>query len=134
MRPGEKLYEELFFTDANVTPTVHPKVLRAHDAELAVHRPQDIDALIQAAQESRSETTLRKLILKLVPEFAWSAEGTQRGAFAAPPVAERAYCTNSEPSALSSDDGKELDECPVQAPANARSGLDRPGFARERMR
>jgi FlaA1/EpsC-like NDP-sugar epimerase len=134
MRPGEKLYEELFFTDANVTPTVHPKVLRARDAELAVHSPQDIDALIQAARESRSETTMRKLILKLVPEFAWAAAGTEQGATDSPRAGEQSYRGSSNASALPSDEANELDECVVQAPVNARSGLDRSGFTGEPIR
>lgn len=34
VRPGEKLYEELLIGD-NVTPTQHPRILRAHEAELS---------------------------------------------------------------------------------------------------
>ena len=69
MRPGEKLSEELFFTGADVTPTVHPKILRARDAESSAHNVADIEALIQAARENRSAKTIRRLILKLVPEY-----------------------------------------------------------------
>jgi FlaA1/EpsC-like NDP-sugar epimerase len=72
MRPGEKLYEELFFADTDVTPTIHPKVLRARDAELAVHRPEDIDALIQAARENRPEKELFALLQMIVPEYSHS--------------------------------------------------------------
>jgi FlaA1/EpsC-like NDP-sugar epimerase len=82
VRPGEKLFEELFFTHKSVTPTVHPKVLRARDAELAVHSPADIDALIQAAKENRSEVAIRRLILKLVPEFTWADESREAPAHA----------------------------------------------------
>jgi FlaA1/EpsC-like NDP-sugar epimerase len=70
MRPGEKLYEELFFESCDVTPTAHPKVLRARDAEATTHRPEDIDALIRAARENRDDATIRRLILKLVPEYS----------------------------------------------------------------
>ena len=69
-RPGEKLVEELFFKDADVTPTIHPKILRARDAEASHHNPQDIAALIQAARENGSAGKIRRLILKLVPEYA----------------------------------------------------------------
>ena len=69
-RPGEKLYEELFFTGADVTPTRHPKILRARDAEASEHNPKDIEALILAARENRSAGTIRRLILQLVPEYA----------------------------------------------------------------
>ena len=70
IRPGEKLYEELFFTGAEVTPTIHPKILRARDAEASEHNPVDIEILIQAARENRSAGRIRRLILKLVPEYA----------------------------------------------------------------
>jgi FlaA1/EpsC-like NDP-sugar epimerase len=70
MRPGEKLYEELFFTGADVTPTIHPKILRARDAEASHHSDADIEALIKASRENRSAATIRRLILKLVPEYA----------------------------------------------------------------
>ena len=35
-RPGEKLYEELFFDSENAVPTGHPKVLRAKNGTLPV--------------------------------------------------------------------------------------------------
>ncbi|MEP6729693.1 MAG: polysaccharide biosynthesis protein, partial [bacterium] len=68
-RPGEKLFEELFFTGAHVTPTLHPKILRARDAEASEHNPKDIELLIQAARESDSSGKIRRLILRLVPEY-----------------------------------------------------------------
>ncbi len=70
MRPGEKLYEELFFTGADVTPTIHPKILRARDAEAVEHNDADIELLIKAARENRSAATIRRLVLKVVPEYA----------------------------------------------------------------
>jgi FlaA1/EpsC-like NDP-sugar epimerase len=90
MRPGEKLYEELFFTHKSVSPTAHPKVLRARDAELAVHSPADIEALVLAAKENRSEAAIRRLILKLVPEFAWVEEFREAPAHASKSVATEA--------------------------------------------
>jgi FlaA1/EpsC-like NDP-sugar epimerase len=70
MRPGEKLYEELFFTGVDVAPTVHPKILRARDAESSNHHTDDIDALIRAARENRDAGMIRRLIFRLVPEYA----------------------------------------------------------------
>jgi FlaA1/EpsC-like NDP-sugar epimerase len=70
MRPGEKLFEELFFQGADVAPTIHPKILRARDGETERHITADVDLLAQAARENRSEGTIRRLILKLVPEYA----------------------------------------------------------------
>jgi FlaA1/EpsC-like NDP-sugar epimerase len=75
MRPGEKLYEELFFESVDVTPTLHPKVLRARDAESLVQRTVDIDTLIRAARENRDDMTIRRLILNLVPEYVGLLDG-----------------------------------------------------------
>jgi FlaA1/EpsC-like NDP-sugar epimerase len=69
-RPGEKLFEELFFKGDDVTPTIHPKILRARDAEAEHHSSADIAALIQAARDNRPAREIRRLILKLVPEYA----------------------------------------------------------------
>ncbi|MDB4888789.1 MAG: polysaccharide biosynthesis protein CapD [Gemmatimonadetes bacterium] len=69
-RPGEKLFEELFFTSAEVSPTIHSKILRAHDAEASSHSVADIESLIQAARENQSAGKLRRLIFNLVPEYA----------------------------------------------------------------
>ena len=68
-RPGEKLFEELFFNGANITKTIHPKVLRAQDAEAASHKAEDIEALIYAARENRSASAIRRLLVKIVPEY-----------------------------------------------------------------
>jgi FlaA1/EpsC-like NDP-sugar epimerase len=83
MRPGEKLYEELFFESCDVAPTAHPKVLRARDAEASEHRPEDTDALIRAARENRDDRTIRRLILKLVPEYAGDVDLKSRSLSAA---------------------------------------------------
>jgi FlaA1/EpsC-like NDP-sugar epimerase len=90
-RPGEKLYEELFFQGDGVTPTTHPKILRARDAESAFERTVDIDALIDAARANVAESTLRRLILKVVPEYSGAvttadAEECASGPQAADPI------------------------------------------------
>jgi FlaA1/EpsC-like NDP-sugar epimerase len=68
-RPGEKLYEELFFTGARVQPTDHPKILRARDSA-GEERPELVAELIRAARENRSPGELRRLIVQLVPEYS----------------------------------------------------------------
>ena len=70
VRPGEKLYEELFFQGAHVSPTIHPKILRARDAEADGHDAGDIEGLIAAARANMSSGELRRLIVKLVPEYS----------------------------------------------------------------
>ena len=69
-RPGEKLFEELFFSGADVTPTNHPKILRARDAEAAVTHFAEIEELISAAREGCSPREIRRLMMKLVPEYS----------------------------------------------------------------
>jgi FlaA1/EpsC-like NDP-sugar epimerase len=69
IRPGEKLYEEMFFSAENVIPTDHPKVLRARGGLLADGITRRIDALAQAADDGIDGDRLRHLILGLVPDF-----------------------------------------------------------------
>ena len=68
-RPGEKLYEELFFDDANANPTTHPKIRRARESTVGTSTLSQIDALIAAAQRHRSNRELRRMIRALVPDY-----------------------------------------------------------------
>jgi len=68
-RPGEKLYEELFFKGAYVVPTDHPKILRARDAEAGDASEDSITALIDAARENRPASVIRNLLATVVPEY-----------------------------------------------------------------
>ena len=70
VRPGEKLYEELFFKGAHVVPTDHPKILRARDSESASHNAATVAALIRAASENQSGGQIRRLLQTLVPEYS----------------------------------------------------------------
>jgi FlaA1/EpsC-like NDP-sugar epimerase len=70
MRPGEKLYEELFFTGAQVVPTDHPKILRARDAEASEASEELIAELIEAARKHRSSREIRRMLADLVPEYS----------------------------------------------------------------
>lgn len=69
MRPGEKLYEELFFGPDDATPTVHPKILRARDGNPSDESDHLIDRLIEAAIRRAPEIELRRMIHLLVPEY-----------------------------------------------------------------
>ncbi|MEZ4414068.1 MAG: nucleoside-diphosphate sugar epimerase/dehydratase [Gemmatimonadales bacterium] len=68
-RPGEKLYEELFFSAENATPTEHEKVLCATNATLPAGTSERVSRIIIAAQEGRPEVELRRLLMELVPDF-----------------------------------------------------------------
>ena len=74
-RPGEKLYEELFFGAESAEPTGHPKVLRARNAQLAEGVAARVSELILAAQEGWSDEELKALLKRLVPDFDPSHAG-----------------------------------------------------------
>ncbi len=74
-RPGEKLYEEMFFSVENATPTEHPKVLKARNASLADGVNERIDRIIEAAAEGWSDEDLRAQLRSLVPDFDPSRAG-----------------------------------------------------------
>ncbi len=69
VRPGEKLYEEMFFTAENVLPTDHPKILRARNGLLAEGTTKKMESLMRAADAGRSADEIRKLLQALVPDF-----------------------------------------------------------------
>jgi FlaA1/EpsC-like NDP-sugar epimerase len=77
-RPGEKLYEELFFSSENAYPTDHPKVLRAKNGSLPPGLASVIDVLIDGAHRGWSDEALRALLVKLVPDFSPQTEGSRR--------------------------------------------------------
>jgi FlaA1/EpsC-like NDP-sugar epimerase len=93
MRPGEKLYEELFFDAENAAPTEHPKVLRARNAVLPFNGGRySVDDLIAEARGSLSTEELRVRIGRLVPEytgvFGGPADDAPRAALPLPAVHE----------------------------------------------
>jgi FlaA1/EpsC-like NDP-sugar epimerase len=69
MRPGEKLFEETFFTTENVLPTEHPKVLRVRSGLLADGISKRLDALSTGAETGASDDDLRVLLQSFVPDF-----------------------------------------------------------------
>jgi FlaA1/EpsC-like NDP-sugar epimerase len=69
MRPGEKLYEEMFFSAENVLTTDHPKVLRARNGILPEGIMRRIEALVMAAEAEHPDEELRQLLRNLVPDF-----------------------------------------------------------------
>jgi FlaA1/EpsC-like NDP-sugar epimerase len=69
MRPGEKLYEEMFFSAENVLTTDHPKVLRARNGILPQGIMRRIEALVSAAQGEHPDEELRQHLRNLLPDF-----------------------------------------------------------------
>jgi FlaA1/EpsC-like NDP-sugar epimerase len=77
VRPGEKLYEEMFFGAEHVVPTQHAKVLRARDHSVPVDSARKIDRLIAMAEEGATDDDLRRTLKSLVPDFhvhGWQAD------------------------------------------------------------
>lgn len=73
IRPGEKLFEELYFEDEETLPTAHEKIRSAY------HRMEDLDETCKAVVELEqlsdgpSEAVLKRLC-DLVPEFQCARE------------------------------------------------------------
>ncbi|NDC54611.1 MAG: polysaccharide biosynthesis protein [Planctomycetia bacterium] len=69
LRPGEKLFEELYFEDERRVATSHPKVF------CAVHRPVDlaaVEGLLEALRDVLDDPpdAIRTRLQELVPEYA----------------------------------------------------------------
>jgi FlaA1/EpsC-like NDP-sugar epimerase len=73
-RPGEKLYEELFFTAENALPTGHPKVLRAKNGVLPIGLSTVVELLTDGARRGWSDPQLRTLLVRLVPDFNYTSD------------------------------------------------------------
>ncbi len=69
VRPGEKLYEELFFGREQAEPTNHPKVLRAKHAELPLGLSSVVEELLARAQMGRPHYELLDYLRRLVPDY-----------------------------------------------------------------
>ena len=68
MRPGEKLYEELYFDDETTIATTHPKVRAAYARDFeAVDIEEEIRKLIDAADEESS--FVHASVTRLIPSY-----------------------------------------------------------------
>ncbi|HEX2218039.1 MAG TPA: nucleoside-diphosphate sugar epimerase/dehydratase [Gemmatimonadales bacterium] len=72
-RPGEKLYEELFFDSESALATDHPKVLRAKNGALPIGLSTVVDQLVDGARSGWDDEQLRSLVARLVPDFRTSS-------------------------------------------------------------
>ncbi|MGH7630812.1 MAG: UDP-N-acetylglucosamine 4,6-dehydratase family protein, partial [Gemmatimonadales bacterium] len=75
-RPGEKLYEELFFSAENAHPTGHAKVLRAKNGRLPLGLAEIVDLLVRAAVDGAPPAEVRARVARLVPDFDPSSSGS----------------------------------------------------------
>ncbi|MDB4886641.1 MAG: polysaccharide biosynthesis protein CapD [Gemmatimonadetes bacterium] len=96
-RPGEKLYEELFFSAQHAMPTSHSKIQRAMDSAFPADGHERIRELIDAAAANRPSRELRRMIAQLVPEYAG---GSDTGEFAVTRPAPKTEADASAQAAL----------------------------------
>lgn len=77
LRPGEKLYEELFYASEDLVPTRHPKirVARGDHGELLARLRQHLPELLAAAEGGENDATLG-ILRALLPEWRSGLEMT----------------------------------------------------------
>lgn len=68
LRPGEKLYEELLIGD-NPQPTLHPRIMKAHEAFLPWMELDDKLRALQVALSVNDVGLLRRMMQELVPGY-----------------------------------------------------------------
>jgi FlaA1/EpsC-like NDP-sugar epimerase len=68
-RPGEKLFEEMFFDSEHAQPTSHPKVLRSIGTQMDQQLTIDLALRIPQLYGSPSDEELIELIHALVEEY-----------------------------------------------------------------
>jgi FlaA1/EpsC-like NDP-sugar epimerase len=70
IRPGEKLYEEMFFSHEVAEDTIHPKILRAKSGVEQYCSDEAIEQIVELTRNGADEKTLRTMLRRLVPDFA----------------------------------------------------------------
>jgi FlaA1/EpsC-like NDP-sugar epimerase len=68
LRPGEKLYEELFHDSEKLAETSHPKILLAHCRQMDKDELEKTFDAIQRACDQGDEAALKRMLVDLVPE------------------------------------------------------------------
>ncbi len=69
LRPGEKMYEELFKDSEEFAETYHPRILRAKKSPLMVSEFNSLMIELEQAARSHSNEIIPFILRKLVPEF-----------------------------------------------------------------
>jgi FlaA1/EpsC-like NDP-sugar epimerase len=70
VRPGEKLYEEMFFSHEVAEATEHPKILRAKSGIEHYCTDEAIGQVIEMARSGSDAKNFRAVLRRLVPDFA----------------------------------------------------------------
>lgn len=75
LRPGEKLFEELFHQEEALMGTTHPKIMLSSSREVDWDAMQALLARMRTACSEREVETLRALLKEMVPEFIQQSDG-----------------------------------------------------------
>jgi FlaA1/EpsC-like NDP-sugar epimerase len=75
VRPGEKLYEEVFFAGEDVEGTAHPKILKAKADAVNEQVLERIDLLVRSVLAEHEEAKVRELLSGLVSDTAPLVDG-----------------------------------------------------------
>lgn len=70
LRPGEKLYEELFHETEELKDTVHPKILLARNRAINEEKIQEDLKVLKKACDLNDSGTIRKMVSEFVPELS----------------------------------------------------------------
>ena len=87
LRPGEKLYEELFHDSEKLAETSHPKILLAQCRQMDKEALEKSFEVMQRACEQGDENVLRGMLAELVPEHTGlvaAPSGTDKSAVVYP--------------------------------------------------
>src|SRR3569832_861248 len=82
LRPGEKLYEELFYEQEQLSKTAYEKILLAHSAPVEWERLNRLADAMAQASDIYDQDAQRRLLQELVPELR-TTEHDARTALAA---------------------------------------------------
>jgi FlaA1/EpsC-like NDP-sugar epimerase len=80
LRPGEKLYEELLIDDDSLVATPHPKILRAHEAQLSEIEVAAMLKEISSAIITANPELLRQTIKSRVDGYHQPVDGAELSA------------------------------------------------------
>ncbi len=76
LRPGEKLFEELFHPQEDYQPTRHPKIMLAQPRELAAQSIQQQLLRLRQASQQYDSAQMLEILQQLVPEFRRSDDAS----------------------------------------------------------
>ena len=69
LRPGEKLYEELFYDDEAKETTAHDKVFRARHASADWRRVRQVVARLEQSLDTAGDREIKRVLAELVPQY-----------------------------------------------------------------